>query len=156
MANSIQPVIMTADLNRLLAFYTELLGATQTSRVPEDGPAFYVGLRVGDSELGLVADAEGAAGAAGRILLSIAVEDVDSESHTSPTPMATPSTSPSQSEVIRPRPEAEDGAGRSQEARTTKAHDPTGLARTLSVQSAITSAGMVASREVPRLSESCY
>jgi predicted enzyme related to lactoylglutathione lyase len=46
--------------------------------VPEDGPAFYVGLRVGDSELGLVADAEGAAGAAGRILLSIAVEDVDS------------------------------------------------------------------------------
>jgi len=105
--------------------------------------AFYVGLRVGDSELGLVADAEGAAGAAGRILLSIAVEDVDSllarvkalggsvrgqpnnmpwdsESRTSPTPMATPSTSPSQSEVIRPRPEAEDGAGRSQEARTTK------------------------------------
>ena len=78
MANSIQPVIMTADLNRLLAFYTELLGAAQTSRVPEDGPAFYVGLRVGDSELGLVADAEGAAGAAGRILLSIAVEDVDS------------------------------------------------------------------------------
>ena len=143
MANSIQPVIMTADLNRLLAFYTELLGATQTSRVPEDSPAFYVGLRVGDSELGLVADAEGAAGAAGRILLSIAVEDVDSllarvkalggsvrgqpnnmpwdsESRTSPTPMATPSTSPSQSEAIRPRPEAEDGAGRSQEARTTK------------------------------------
>ena len=39
MANSIQPVIMTADLNRLLAFYTELLGATQTSRVPEDDPA---------------------------------------------------------------------------------------------------------------------
>ena len=32
-----------------------------------------------------------------------------------------------------------------------KAHDPTGLARTLSVQSAITSAGMVAPREVPRL-----
>jgi predicted enzyme related to lactoylglutathione lyase len=78
MANSIQPVTMTADLSRLLAFYAELLGATQTSRVPEDGPAFYVGLRVGDSELGLVADAEGAAGAASRILLSIAVEDVDS------------------------------------------------------------------------------
>ena len=46
--------------------------------MPDDGPAFYAGLRVGDSELGLVADAEGAAGAAGRILLSIAVEDVDS------------------------------------------------------------------------------
>jgi predicted enzyme related to lactoylglutathione lyase len=77
MTATVQPVIITADLNRLLAFYTELLGATQTSRVPDDGPAFYVGLRIGDSELGLVANAEGAAGAAGRILLSIAVEDVD-------------------------------------------------------------------------------
>lgn len=78
MATTVQPVIITADLNRLLAFYAELLGATQTSRVPDDGPAFFVGLRVGDSEIGLVANAEGAAGAAGRILLSIAVEDVDS------------------------------------------------------------------------------
>jgi catechol 2,3-dioxygenase-like lactoylglutathione lyase family enzyme len=32
MAATVQPVIMTADLNRLLAFYTELLGATQASR----------------------------------------------------------------------------------------------------------------------------
>lgn len=78
MATTVQPVIITADLNRLLAFYAELLGATQTSRVPDDGPGFFVGLRVGDSEIGLVANAEGAAGAAGRILLSIAVEDVDS------------------------------------------------------------------------------
>jgi predicted enzyme related to lactoylglutathione lyase len=78
MTAAVQPVIMTADLNRLLAFYTELLGATQTSRVPDEGPAFYVGLGVGNSELGLVADAEGAAGAVGRILLSVAVPDVDS------------------------------------------------------------------------------
>jgi predicted enzyme related to lactoylglutathione lyase len=78
MPATVQAVIMTADLNRLLAFYTGLLGAVQTSRVPDDGPAFYVGLRAGNSELGLVADAAGAAGAAGRILLSIAVDDVDS------------------------------------------------------------------------------
>ena len=78
MASTVQPVIMTADLNRLLAFYTELLGATESTRVPDDGPAFYVSLHVGNSELGLVADAESAAGAAGRILLSVAVEDVDS------------------------------------------------------------------------------
>jgi len=52
MTAAVQPVIMTADLNRLLAFYTELLGATQTSRVPDEGPAFYVGLGVGNSELG--------------------------------------------------------------------------------------------------------
>lgn len=77
MPATVQPVIMTADLNRLLAFYTGLLGAVQTSRVPDDGPAFYVGLHAGNSELGLVADAEGAAGTPGRILLSIAVEDVD-------------------------------------------------------------------------------
>jgi predicted enzyme related to lactoylglutathione lyase len=78
MATTIQPVIITADLNRLLAFYSGLFGATQTFRVPDDGPAFFVGLRVGDSEMGLVANAEGAAGAASRILLSVAVEDVDS------------------------------------------------------------------------------
>jgi predicted enzyme related to lactoylglutathione lyase len=78
MASTVQPVIVTADLNRLLAFYAGLFGATQTFRVPDDGPAFFVGLRVGDSDMGLVANAEGAAGAASRILLSVAVEDVDS------------------------------------------------------------------------------
>ncbi len=78
MTATVQPVIMTADLNRLLAFYTELLGAVQTSPVPDEGPAFYVGLQASDSELGLVADAEGGADAPGRVLLSIAVHDVDS------------------------------------------------------------------------------
>jgi predicted enzyme related to lactoylglutathione lyase len=78
MTTTVQPVIITADLNRLLAFYVELLGATQTSRVPDDGPAFFVGLRVGDSDMGLVVNAESAAGATGRILLSVAVKDVDS------------------------------------------------------------------------------
>ena len=77
MPATIQPVIITRDLAGLLDFYTGLLGATQTFRVPEDGPAFYVGLRAGDSELGLVAQANAPAGTAGRILLSIAVEDVD-------------------------------------------------------------------------------
>lgn len=78
MTSTVQPVIMTADLDRLLAFYTGLLGATQTSRIPDEGPAFYVGLQADNSELGLVADAEGAAAAGSRILLSIAVSDVDS------------------------------------------------------------------------------
>lgn len=40
MTSAVQPVIMTADLNRLLAFYTGLLGAVQTSRVPGEAPAF--------------------------------------------------------------------------------------------------------------------
>jgi hypothetical protein len=40
-----QPVLMTADLNRLLAFDAGLLGAIQTSWVPGEGPAFDAGLR---------------------------------------------------------------------------------------------------------------
>ncbi len=78
MTNSVQPVIITADLNRLIAFYGGLLGAVETFRVPEDGgPAFYVGLQVGDAQLGLVADADAQAGTTGRILLSVDVADVD-------------------------------------------------------------------------------
>lgn len=78
MANSIQPVIMTADLKPSPGFlYRAARSHTDIARA-RGWSGFYVGLRVGDSELGLVADAEGAAGAAGRILFSIAVEDVDS------------------------------------------------------------------------------
>ncbi len=76
MTNSLQPVIITADLNRLIAFYGGLLGAVETLRVPEDGgPAFYVGLQGGDAQIGLVADAQ--TGTPGRILLSLDVADVD-------------------------------------------------------------------------------
>jgi len=39
MAAAVQPVIMTVDLDRLLAFYTELLGVTPASRLPDGGPA---------------------------------------------------------------------------------------------------------------------
>ncbi len=77
MAATIQPVIMTPDLDRLLGFYTALLGAVGTSRVPKEGPAFYVGLRVGNAELGLVADADVQTGTAQRILLSVDAGDVD-------------------------------------------------------------------------------
>jgi predicted enzyme related to lactoylglutathione lyase len=78
MTNTITPVIITPDLPRLQTFYETLLGAVEVRRVPEDGPTFYVGLRVGDSSLGLVAD-EGAAITAGGhpILLSFDVADVD-------------------------------------------------------------------------------
>ncbi|MFD9095855.1 VOC family protein [Streptomyces collinus] len=76
--STIQPVILTADHDVLRGFYTELFGAEQTFRVPEEGPVFYLGLRIGDTDLGLVAREEDpGAGAAPRILLSIAVEDCD-------------------------------------------------------------------------------
>ncbi|MFD7629631.1 VOC family protein [Streptomyces sp. NPDC059851] len=75
--STIQPVIMTADQDVLLGFYTKLFGAEETFRIPEEGPAFYLGLRIGDTDLGLVAKADPGAGAAPRILLSIGVDDVD-------------------------------------------------------------------------------
>ena len=77
MPATIRPIIVTADLDRLLAFYSDLLGATEVMRFPEDGPVFYVGLELGDSELGLSSDASVVAGDPGRMLLSIEVPDVD-------------------------------------------------------------------------------
>jgi predicted enzyme related to lactoylglutathione lyase len=77
MPATIRPVIVTNDLDRLLAFYTGLLGAKEVIRFPEDGPVFYVGLSLGDSELGLSSDADVQPGSPGRMLLSIEVPDVD-------------------------------------------------------------------------------
>lgn len=75
--STIQPVILTADQEVLLGFYTKLFGAEEIFRVPEEGPAFYLGLRIGDTDLGLVAKANTGTGAEPRILLSIGVDDVD-------------------------------------------------------------------------------
>jgi len=77
MTVTIQPIIVTPDLDRLLGFYTDLLEAIEVTRVPNDGPTFYVGLRVGNSELGLVADEKVELGTPQRILISVDVEDVD-------------------------------------------------------------------------------
>jgi predicted enzyme related to lactoylglutathione lyase len=77
MPATIRPVIVTADLDRLLGFYTELLGAVENFRFPEDGEVFYVGLALGNSELGLSTDAGVEPGSPGRMLLSIEVSDVD-------------------------------------------------------------------------------
>ncbi|MGW6271091.1 VOC family protein [Streptomyces sp. NPDC055060] len=75
--STIQPVILTADQDVLLGFYTKLFGAEEVFRVPEEGAAFYRGLRIGDTDLGLVTQADLDAGAAPRILLSVEVDDVD-------------------------------------------------------------------------------
>ncbi len=77
MPSTVQPTIVTAGLERMLAFYTDLLGAAETQRVPDEGPVFYVGLRIGDTDVGLVSDEAVARAPAGRILLSIEVPDVD-------------------------------------------------------------------------------
>ncbi|WP_393053105.1 VOC family protein [Streptomyces sp. LN549] len=75
--STIQPVILTANQEVLLGFYKELFGAEEIFRVPEEGPTFYLGLRIGDTDLGLVAKENPGTGAAPRILLSIGVDDVD-------------------------------------------------------------------------------
>ncbi|MFI8326758.1 VOC family protein [Streptomyces sp. NPDC085529] len=76
--STLQPVILTADLDALRGFYARLFGAEEIFRVPEEGPVFYLGLRIGDTDLGLVSKEDAAAGAAApRILLSVAVDDVD-------------------------------------------------------------------------------
>jgi hypothetical protein len=67
---TVQPVILTANLERMITFYTTLFDATPVARVPSEGPAFYVGLRIGSSVLGLVAGAEAASDGPSRILLS--------------------------------------------------------------------------------------
>ena len=76
MPSSVQPILVTRDLERLSSFYRSLLGAVETERVPAEGPTFYVGLRIGDSGLGVVADREAPEGPQ-RMLLSIDVPDVD-------------------------------------------------------------------------------
>ncbi|WP_151772854.1 VOC family protein [Streptomyces abyssomicinicus] len=75
--STVQPVILTAQQDVLIGFYTELFGAEEVFRTPAKGPAFYVGLRIGDTDLGLVAKADPGDREAPRILLSIGVEDVD-------------------------------------------------------------------------------
>ncbi len=74
---NVTPMIITHDLERLARFYAGVAGATETSRTPDDGPTFYLGLRIGDSELGIVADDSVEGAPAGRVLLSVEVPDVD-------------------------------------------------------------------------------
>ena len=77
MHSTVEPTIVTAHLERMLEFYSGLLGANERQRVPEEGPVFYVGLRIGNSDIGLVSDAAAADAPAGKVLLSIEVHDVD-------------------------------------------------------------------------------
>ena len=78
MPATLQPVIVTPSLPLLLAFYKALLGAVEISRMPEDGPAFYVGLQIGNAELGMVADGDADVAAPQRIPLNVNVADLAS------------------------------------------------------------------------------
>ena len=77
MTSTVTPILVTRDVDRLHTFYATLFDATPVLRFPEEGPVFYLGLRIGDSDLGLAADAEVDVGEPVRVLLSIDVPDVD-------------------------------------------------------------------------------
>ena len=77
MPSTVQPILVTPDLDRLHAFYVSLLGAVEITSFPESGAVFYVGLRVGDSDLGLTADPNVDVDSPSRMLLSVDVADVD-------------------------------------------------------------------------------
>ena len=48
----------------------------EISRVPENGPVFYVGLQIGNAELGVVADGDAHIDTPQRILLNVNVRDL--------------------------------------------------------------------------------
>lgn len=51
--DTVFPIVVTADLDRLLAFYTGVLGGELVYQFPPEGPPAYVSLRFGQASLGL-------------------------------------------------------------------------------------------------------
>lgn len=74
---TVQAVVSTPGIARMQAFYQQVFDAVPTTRFPGQGPVFFIGLRIGDSEIGLVSEADTDVSAPARILLSIEVGDVD-------------------------------------------------------------------------------
>ena len=56
--SSVMPNLYVADVERSAAFYRDLLGAVETFRVPADGPAKHVELRLGAVVIALSAATE--------------------------------------------------------------------------------------------------
>ncbi|MFS8097305.1 VOC family protein [Lentzea alba] len=73
---TIQPIILTPDLKPVQAFYEQVFGAAEVFRYPAKGKVFFKTLKIGDAELGLVVQPADASAPA-RMVLSIAVNDVD-------------------------------------------------------------------------------
>ena len=63
MFTGLSTILSTADLPRLVAFYSEGLGGTEAYRFPEEGDPAYVVLTVAGAELGIAVDPDAADGA---------------------------------------------------------------------------------------------
>lgn len=55
---SVMPNLYSADVDRAVAFYRDLLGGTQTFRTPAEGQAVHVELRLGDITIAISAREE--------------------------------------------------------------------------------------------------
>ncbi|XXX77449.1 VOC family protein [Sorangium sp. So ce134] len=79
------PMLSTESLERAIGFYGTLLGGVETFRFPDVGPAAFVALQLGESEIGLGALGDGPAlhgqpqrpASGHRIELCVYVDDVD-------------------------------------------------------------------------------
>jgi len=75
---NVRPILRTADIDRLRDYYVAVFGATIVQHVPPDGPAFYLGLAIGDGGLGLVDDDPHAGPDSPQpVMLDVEVESVD-------------------------------------------------------------------------------
>ena len=72
------PILTTPDLIRSLRFYRDLLGATVDYQFPPSGEPAYVGLRLGQSHLGIGQQDSSGDLANDRITLWIYTDDCDS------------------------------------------------------------------------------
>jgi len=71
------PIISTQDLERMLAFYRDLLGGTVAYEFPTEQPV-YVSLRLGSSSIGIARDPDTTVEIGGqRVALWIYVDDCD-------------------------------------------------------------------------------
>src|SRR5688572_6070786 len=72
------PILLTADLERALGFYRDLLGGTVTYSFPgEDGRPVYVGLGLGSSHMGIGLETRPVARRPGPISLWLYTPDCD-------------------------------------------------------------------------------
>jgi lactoylglutathione lyase len=76
--DTVFPIVVTADLPRLQAFYTDVLGGEVVYQFPPEGAPAYVSLRFGQSALGLGHDpAYSRASGTAAISLWLYVDDCD-------------------------------------------------------------------------------
>lgn len=76
---TLETILVSGDGERLARFYRDLLGATETARLPADGAPFYLGMELSGARLGVVCESSAPDGPQ-RFLLSVqvgAAADVD-------------------------------------------------------------------------------